>query len=276
MKPEDQAQQLNRPAYFYKYKFIDESCQEHSERIFTHDELYLSSFTDFNDSFDCTFRPTFEGSKYDKAKFAQIAVRNDGGRLKRKELREKVREELPQFDDPDFRNGVRNSMMREMKKWGICCFSAVRDNILMWSHYANKHQGFCLEFANERNDERFGVELRDDGQYEEPMVSAPLQVEYSDIYPVANLIHDNVSKEIFLTKAKEWAYEEEWRLIVPHQLGTWQFPSQYLTGVIFGCRMSDEHKEMIREWRRHREPAISYYEARESEDSYTVNIVEIS
>ena len=236
----------------------------------------LSSFTDFNDPFDCTFRPTFEGSKYDKAKFAQIAVRHEGGRLKRKELREKVRGELHQLDDPGFRNDVRNSMMREMKTWGICCFSAVRDNILMWSHYANKHQGFCLEFANERNNERFGVEVRDDGQYEEPMVSAPLQVGYSDIYPVANLIHDNISKEIFLTKAKQWAYEEEWRLIVPHHLGTWHFPSQYLTGVIFGCRMSDEHKEMIREWCRNREPAISYYEARESEDSYALNIVEMS
>jgi len=276
MKPKDQAQQLNRPAYFYKYKFIDESSLKHSERIFTHNELYLSSCTDFNDPFDCTFLPTFEGSNYDKAKFVQLAVRNEGGRVKRKELRAKVREELHQLDDSGFRNDVRDSMMREMKTWGICCFSAVRDNILMWSHYANKHQGFCLKFANERSDERFGLELRNDEQYQEPMVSPPFQVEYLDTCPVANLIDDNISKEIFLTKAKQWAYEEEWRMIVPHHLGPWQFPPQYLTGVIFGCRMSDKHKEMIREWCRNREPTITYYEAQESEDSYVLNIVEIS
>lgn len=29
---------------------------------------------------------------------------------------------------------------------GITCFSETNDNILMWSHYSNKHEGICLGF----------------------------------------------------------------------------------------------------------------------------------
>ena len=28
----------------------------------------------------------------------------------------------------------------------ITCFSETPDNMLMWSHYANAHQGFCVEY----------------------------------------------------------------------------------------------------------------------------------
>ena len=58
--------------------------------------------------------------------------------------------------------------------------------------------------------------------------------------------------------------------------GLYHFEPQSLTGVILGCRMSEKHKEMIREWCGNREPAIKYYETRESEDSYTLDIVELS
>jgi Protein of unknown function (DUF2971) len=34
----------------------------------------------------------------------------------------------------------------------ICSFSAVNDSILMWSHYGNNHQGFCIEYDLEKFD----------------------------------------------------------------------------------------------------------------------------
>lgn len=68
----------------------------------------------------------------------------------------------------------------------------------------------------------------------------------------------------------------EWRMVDENGLGPYQFPSRFLTGVIFGCRMSEEHKKLIRDWCKNRQPAITYYEAKQSEDSYSLNIVEIS
>nr|WP_315154468.1 DUF2971 domain-containing protein [uncultured Flavobacterium sp.] len=31
---------------------------------------------------------------------------------------------------------------------GVCCFSTINDNPLMWGHYANSYTGFCLKFDN--------------------------------------------------------------------------------------------------------------------------------
>ena len=32
---------------------------------------------------------------------------------------------------------------------GVSCFSAIHDNLLMWGHYAQGHQGFCLEYSTD-------------------------------------------------------------------------------------------------------------------------------
>ena len=73
----------------------------------------------------------------------------------------------------------------------------------------------------------------------------------------------------------QWEYEREWRIIIPNSLGAHGFPGRCLTGVIFGCRMSDKHKEDIRRWCKDSQLAIKYSEARQSKDSYSLNIVEI-
>jgi hypothetical protein len=40
----------------------------------------------------------------------------------------------------------RDTWIAMKKTYRVLCVSAVRDNILMWSHYANEHQGAVLEF----------------------------------------------------------------------------------------------------------------------------------
>jgi hypothetical protein len=60
----------------------------------------------------------------------------------------------------------------EMKKtYRVLCLSAVRDNILMWSHYADEHRGAILEFQPK-------IELATE------MLGA-LEVEYSKEVPIS-------------------------------------------------------------------------------------------
>ena len=40
--------------------------------------------------------------------------------------------------------------------------------------------------------------------------------------------------------------------------------------------MPEEHKALIRDWCKNRQPGMKYYEAQQSEDSYSLNIVEVS
>ena len=82
-------------------------------------------------------------------------------------------------------------------------------------------------------------------------------------------------KAVF-TKTTKWKNENEWRMVDLNGPGPHQFPSRFLTGVIFGCRMSEKHKDKIRTWCKGREAGITYYQAQQSEDRYALNIVELT
>jgi len=49
----------------------------------------------------------------------------------------------------------------------------------------------------------------------------------------------------FYTKAEKWKYEGEWRLISKKHSETRRLPGK-ITAIIFGLRMSNYHKETIR------------------------------
>lgn len=262
------------PRHFYKYKYIDDDNPEYSSRIFTHSELYFCPVNKFNDPFDCQFQVRFFGSDRDKAKFINDALKDQAPHLTRQERRSHARKGSKSLSDSDFANRAKDHGRQDIEKWGICCLSESRDNILMWAHYANAHHGFCLEFSNELLIVP-NVYQKDKGGVA-PFPAPPFPVKYSEKYPVVNPVGLDLITATFLTKAKQWEYEKEWRIALPGVTGSYQFAPQYLTGVIFGCRMSKEHKDMVHAWCKDRQPAIKYYEAQQSEDSYSLNIVEIS
>ena len=281
MKHEDHMASLELPQSFYKYTFIDDTEQislEYIRRIFTHNELHFSSVTDFNDPFDGKFRVDWQGSERQRRQYREHVLKVHASSLNRQERRSKVRRDKKMLDNPKFEKQLEDSVLREVGKFGICCLSRVPNSILMWAHYANAHSGFCLQFLDEPSDP-FGVELKAAHPHDIGARLVPMQVDYSEKYPVVNRLNDShmeLAKKMYFTKAKQWKYEKEWRMVDENGSGPHQFPSRFLTGVIFGCRMKDEHKNMIREWCRNREPAITYYEARQSEDSYLLNSVKIT
>jgi hypothetical protein len=95
----------------------------------------------------------------------------------------------------------------------ICSFSETNDNLLMWSHYAQNHQGFCLEYDLEPLDA------------DHPMRKNLFPVIYSpDLYDMTPFMRGLVDSERknfnpslqllgFLSKGDVWTYEREWRSI---------------------------------------------------------------
>jgi len=120
---------------------------------------------------------------------------------------------------------------------GIACFSAIHDDFLMWSHYADGHRGFCLEF-----DSTF-----------EPFNRAR-EVVYSETYPLINLaamITKKAAKadpyglqKLLLTKSFQWGYEKEWRVFSDGDTG-FVYDKSALTAVHFGSAMPSKHRELI-------------------------------
>lgn len=106
-------------------------------------------------------------------------------------------------------------------KRGITCFSRKNDNILMWSHYAYNHQGVCLGFDIDENDEHL-TKFFDESKNKHLFSSANGNA--CRIFPMKYVSYDkrpqidpNDEKSWWKTltfKSDLWAYENEVRIAV--------------------------------------------------------------
>ena len=84
-------------------------------------------------------------------------------------------------------------------------------------------------------------------------------------------------KHVLLTKAKCWAYEHEWRLIVPEAAERYrEFSPRSLCGLIFGCRTNEADRERVRKWVNGRTGKIQLFEARRVPGAFSLKIVPVS
>ncbi|WP_169746364.1 DUF2971 domain-containing protein [Sphingomonas changbaiensis] len=125
--------------------------------------------------------------------------------------------------------------MKLLQRVGICSLTEHSDNILMWSHYASSHTGLCLGFEP-------SLEAID--------FACAFEVIYRQDRPTINLIRKGQGEEllekILLTKAADWSYEREWRMInqdIESRLR--HFPPVALKEVILGSRITDHAKAEI-------------------------------
>ena len=244
---------LYRYFSFHKLKegekyYIPGQTTYREERIFTHNEIYFPSPEKFNDPFDCRL-PTISFEASDK-EWLNYYIKYLG----RSEAEQKIREN--HHKDPVHQNGFIKRFQDKIFKLGVLCLSELPNNILMWSHYADGHKGFCLQFEN-----------TDIGAQ---------KVKYTESYPVINYLltpEDDQREITLLTKSNHWSYEKEWRIVeYQHPPGTCNFPKEKITGVIFGSEMPPEMKELIRLWICDTEPQIDIYEAKKNHCKYGLDI----
>ena len=107
-------------------------------------------------------------------------------------------------DDREGMGKILSHTRDTIRTCGVATFSTTPYEILMWSHYADHHKGFCIEF--ERNSTNM---LRGDGGK---------TVNYQDRRPIIDGLDffrdpEGVLNDILYTKAPCWCYEFEWRLV---------------------------------------------------------------
>jgi hypothetical protein len=121
-----------------------------------------------------------------------------------------------------------------LEKRGVSCFSARNDDVLMWSHYADRHKGFCLGFRSDA----------------EPFVQAR-QVDYQAQVPAVNptsLILDDVHeafRAMIETKSQHWSYEQEWRLFHMDADKAYGYGAGALESVYLGVSMPERQQLVI-------------------------------
>ena len=144
--------------------------------------------------------------------------------------------------------------------------SQIKDNILMWSHYANQHKGFCIGFVR-KNDNLLGD------------ITNTQPVEYDCNYPEVDPLDENgnydhtMFTKMLFTKAKDWEYEKEWRLVYDEGDREEPLPAD-ISSIIFGLRMSERHKATIRKILAD-QPNIRYQQAIEVEYQFRLKIIDL-
>ena len=143
----------------------------------------------------------------------------------------------------DFRTESVNIASQE---FGLLCLSAVRDNILMWSHYSHGHTGLVIGFDGRHPILGSGSADLVEVEYRKQRV----EMEYLAA-PQSRKFHDQVHS-LIRRKSPLWCYECEWRQLrslrqcetVQDASSGWvnhffSIEPKLVRQVIIGCRASE-------------------------------------
>lgn len=237
----------NYPDIVYKYRGW---ADEHGKKVLSEFQLFLTSPKDFNDPFDCRIPVNYKiMTEQEINQYAELMTQNHKAfLLKEGRNLENEKSQLVARLKADIENIQRENEEMTFKeyddRYGILSLSTKWNDILMWSHYGDKHYGYCVGFHEKqlRESEKFGA----GGQ-----VAYPKTLEYPLIHPL-----DRDNPAIFFKnshhKALDWQYESEYRLtkfFYPN-LPTLQdrqmnFDPKFIAEVIVGLRTPKADRDEI-------------------------------
>ena len=172
-------------------------------------------------------------------------------------------------------NGLNDCMSIIKDAVRVVCLSEVYGSMLMWSHYARNHTGFCIEYDFKESD-----------------------MFYKHLYPVtytkdryavskADMLSEN-TEWIYKTtcrKSNVWAYEKEWRIVtanfnkvMPQKL---KYPNgkyvldlkKNIKAFYLGAKISENFKEEIIQFGK--KNSIDIYQMVLSPSTYELNAKKI-
>ncbi|QEY13596.1 DUF2971 domain-containing protein [Cellvibrio sp. KY-YJ-3] len=197
----------------YKYRSVDKNGLD----ILINSALYFPTTSTFNDPFDGQLLPVdFENELKDLGLHP--------GPIKLSSANEHIKEEI--------------------NRVGVFCLCKTPDDILMWSHYADSHQGFCLGFKPDlkRKIETNGIPINQYPiAYEADHPFKEIYENYPDINSFEDFINlcENFKKAALTVKHEHWRYEAEERLI-SRESGLYLFQPEALDCVILGMNISNK------------------------------------
>lgn len=216
------------PLFLYKYR----EDNDYTARIFTDQQVWLSSSEELNDPFECEFEEssaawTDEAQashvKEDKIAWDLLKKISDG-----KQINEVVQDV--------------KSPASLLKKVGIFSLSEDVTNPTMWAHYGANGKGLAIGFMTLPGSKLCSwpnvlkVEYRDGpiGTINEEFVTtirSNLENGVATIKAELNF-EDITVRRVIATKSTQWSYEKEWRYI-EHEKGCYEWIGP-LMHIVFG------------------------------------------
>lgn len=187
---------------FYSGKYL-ENGQNYSLESIKNTTLWLSSPVWFNDPFDCVLNIDYRSRVDEMVQkvFVELYGEEKAKRLINTDFAKCALQEKTQKIVSDL--SKRNKEIEN--KIYVSCFSEIENlySVTMWSHYANNHSGFCVEYDFEN------IKNINEG--------CCLPIKYTDTHERSD--NPNNQKEgtkllleLVYTKALAWENEREWRV----------------------------------------------------------------
>jgi hypothetical protein len=218
----------------YKYR----AYNENSLSMMIKKKIWVPKPTAFNDPFDCMFAIDENFSQKDYNRFILSAGSKSDlppGAVFHQILEASKDGEIRQEEKDRLRKSI-EAIQKFINNFGVYTLSQTNSNILLWSHYADSHKGFCIEFDRASDNDLGNSEKAKPVQYEK----------HYPVIKLAELIDDSVPIEkALLIKSVNWKYEQEWRLFFRNGNVEEDLPAP-ISSIIFGLRMPENHKNKIR------------------------------
>ncbi len=261
------------PAKLYKFRAISDYALDNLQN----DTVWLNSPDKYNDPYDsaATISPTeiFDVSIRNHLddipgldKLYRIIPRDEIERLRTapnptREIAKKVLEADPNVSRdkiPEMLDALQSEILHVMNPTyiklieylrssiKICSFAATMMPITMWSHYADNHKGFCVEYDISKitsSDIRrrmlfpviYKASLFDCTKY------------FSSSLEDLSQFNNTFALVQALYKSPEWSYEQEWRLVfiagvIPKETN---YPMVPANRVYLGAKMPEDDKRKL-------------------------------
>lgn len=152
-----------------------------------------------------------------------------------------------------------------------------RDNLLMWSHYAQWHTGVVFEFRA-LPDEDNPLCIAQPVMYQaRPPCFFTEQQWIDDTLGLEQLDPDALYLGYAYIKSDVWSYEKEWRVwdLLPYRqdvlFSDYRLRPNEVGAIYFGCRMSPDDKRTILNVLSQKYPSASVFEARKPRDRFQLD-----
>lgn len=138
------------PPYLYRYTHLDGNRREYARQVVVDSTLYFTASNAFNDPLDCRVPLSYKASElkikhYWREYIKDTQPPNTRISSKKKQINAMFKDSLTPAGQKRLSTGVFDFMDRH----GILCLSSVRDDMLMWSYYANGHRGICFRLRTD-------------------------------------------------------------------------------------------------------------------------------
>ncbi|HCD1304030.1 TPA: DUF2971 domain-containing protein [Vibrio parahaemolyticus] len=247
----------------YRFSSFDPDTIKYHQALFEERLLFHNLPVNFNDPFEC--RPVIQ---WPESRKEEHGLRRDLASLLIFHGHDETHAEAMARNanlDSNIKKQIEDTLNHQFQTFRICCFTKRKENLLFWSHYADSHRGYCVDYSTSSSIIGTAYKVKYGKKF--PYLKFPMLDDLRALTVLAKQITEgqtidtskcNVSMnndliEPVLNKSIDWKYEEEYRSILkPDAIAQLSNNGECLIlegheirNVYFGCNMPKDNRDLL-------------------------------